>query len=150
MGRKNGQTRGVWLRCESRYSFRRSYWPIELATEENTLFELPPINRMVPTTSTRMTASITAYSAMSWPSSSDHNLRKVLKFIPSPFYSVSPVCNGLFENTSGKSSLRWKKREPPPLVWLARTHYLAVVLQVTVRVESNLLCYLAESDEGSV
>ena len=38
---------------------------IELATEENTLLELEPMSRMVPTTITRMTASITAYSAMS-------------------------------------------------------------------------------------
>jgi hypothetical protein len=44
--------------------FRR-YCPIELAVAEKTLFALPPINRIVPTTSTRMTASITAYSAMS-------------------------------------------------------------------------------------
>jgi hypothetical protein len=43
----------------------RSYWPIELAVAEKTLFACPPTNRIVPTTSTRMTASITAYSAMS-------------------------------------------------------------------------------------
>jgi hypothetical protein len=42
------------------------YWT-ELATEENTLLALLPTKRMVPTTMTRMTASITAYSAMSWP-----------------------------------------------------------------------------------
>ena len=41
------------------------YCPIELATDEKTLFELPPINRTVPTTRTRITASITAYSAIS-------------------------------------------------------------------------------------
>ena len=64
---------------------RRNYPPMELATEENTLFELPPINRMVPTTNTRITANITAYSAMSWASSFVHKLRKVLVFIPSPF-----------------------------------------------------------------
>jgi hypothetical protein len=40
------------------------YW-IELATLENAAFELVPISRMVPTTRTRITASITAYSAMS-------------------------------------------------------------------------------------
>ena len=45
-----------------------------LATEENTLLALEPISRMVPTTITRMTASITAYSAMSWPESSRHKL----------------------------------------------------------------------------
>ena len=41
------------------------YWLIELATLENTLFAFPPISRIVPTTITRITASITAYSAMS-------------------------------------------------------------------------------------
>ena len=38
------------------------YCPIELAVSENTLFALPPINRIVPTTKTKMTASMTAYS----------------------------------------------------------------------------------------
>src|SRR5690349_11045440 len=52
-----------------------SYLEIELATFENTLLALVPINRMVPTTITRMTANITAYSAMSWPSSSDQMRR---------------------------------------------------------------------------
>ena len=42
---------------------------IELATLENTLFAFDPINWIVPTTRTRITASITAYSAMSCPSS---------------------------------------------------------------------------------
>jgi hypothetical protein len=49
------------------------YW-IELAASENTLFALLPIMRMVPTTMTRMTASMTAYSAMSCPWSSDQSL----------------------------------------------------------------------------
>jgi hypothetical protein len=83
--KKTARPYRVWLCLRIKLQLRRSYWPIELATEENTLFELDPINRMVPTTNTRMTANITAYSAMSWPSSSDHNLRKVLVFIPSPF-----------------------------------------------------------------
>jgi hypothetical protein len=43
----------------------QTYWLIELATDENTLLAFDPINRMVPTTITRMTASMTAYSAMS-------------------------------------------------------------------------------------
>jgi hypothetical protein len=47
----------------------------ELATFENALFAFDPINRIVPTTSTRITASITAYSAISCPSSSDQILR---------------------------------------------------------------------------
>jgi hypothetical protein len=37
------------------------YSPIELAVAENTLLALPPTNRSVPTTNTKMTASITAY-----------------------------------------------------------------------------------------
>lgn len=44
--------------------FHFSYW-MELATFENTLFEFEPMRRIVPTTITRMTASITAYSAIS-------------------------------------------------------------------------------------
>jgi len=49
------------------------YWS-ELATLENAVLAFVPINLMVPTTRTRITASITAYSAISWPSSSDHIL----------------------------------------------------------------------------
>ena len=45
--------------------YQKFYWPIELATEEKTLLAFPPINRRVPTTITKMTASITAYSAIS-------------------------------------------------------------------------------------
>ena len=82
---------GLALR-RNRLGLGGSYWPIELATEENTLFELDPINRIVPTTSTRMTASTTAYSAMSWPSSRDQSLRKSAIFAP-PFIDVnlSPI-----------------------------------------------------------
>src|ERR1700722_17805324 len=50
------------------------YW-IELATDENTVLALDPINRTVPTTMTRITASITAYSAISCPLSPLHRLR---------------------------------------------------------------------------
>ncbi len=46
----------------------------ELATAEKTLFAFPPTNRSVPTTITRMTASITAYSAMSCPVSAAQSL----------------------------------------------------------------------------
>src|SRR5579872_1184913 len=48
---------------------------MELATEENTLLAFDPINRTVPTTMTRITASMTAYSAMSCPSCSPQSLR---------------------------------------------------------------------------
>src|ERR1700690_1583055 len=58
---------------------REQQWPappdyceIVLATCENTVLALVPIRRTVPITITRMTASITAYSAMSCPSSSSH------------------------------------------------------------------------------
>src|SRR5207237_8541824 len=47
----------------------------ELATEEKTLLALLPTRRIVPTTITRITASITAYSAMSCPLSSLHKYR---------------------------------------------------------------------------
>jgi len=42
------------------------YW-MELATLEKTLLAFEPITRNVPTTITRITANITAYSAMSCP-----------------------------------------------------------------------------------
>ncbi len=41
---------------------RNPYW-IELATEEKALFAFDPTKRIVPTTRTKITASITAYSA---------------------------------------------------------------------------------------
>src|SRR5215813_6694865 len=47
----------------------REYAPMELATVENTVLEFDPIMRSVPTTIIRITATITAYSAMSCPSS---------------------------------------------------------------------------------
>ena len=40
---------------------------LELAADENTVFAFDPIRRIVPTTITKITASITAYSAISWP-----------------------------------------------------------------------------------
>ena len=45
----------------------------EAATLENAVLAFDPIRRTVPTTRTRMTASITAYSAMSCPSSCDQS-----------------------------------------------------------------------------
>src|SRR5438445_7498769 len=61
-----------------------AYCWIELAAEEKTLLALEPINLIVPTTRTRITASITAYSAMSCPSSSRHALRKIPPIMPPP------------------------------------------------------------------
>jgi hypothetical protein len=85
MGQKTARPDRAWLCAQIEVAARSNYWPIELATEENTLFELDPISRMVPTTKTKIIASMTAYSAMSWPSSFDHSLRKVFGIIPSPF-----------------------------------------------------------------
>src|SRR2546422_6560277 len=53
--------------------FHKVFYWIVLATEEKALLALVPTRRIVPTTSTRITASITAYSAMSWPCSSRTN-----------------------------------------------------------------------------
>ena len=50
------------LSLEGKHDFRRSYWT-ELATYEKTVLAFEPISRIVPTTMTRITASITAYSA---------------------------------------------------------------------------------------
>ena len=53
-----------------RLSFQRTVqhsgflYRIELAVAENTLLAFEPMTRSVPTTITKMTASITAYSAM--------------------------------------------------------------------------------------
>jgi len=52
----------VVKRCRTTQS--RVYW-IALPTDEKTVLALDPIKRIVPTTITKMTASITAYSAMS-------------------------------------------------------------------------------------
>jgi len=49
--------------------------PMELATCENTVLELDPISRRVPTTIIRITATITAYSAMSCPSSEERSMQ---------------------------------------------------------------------------
>src|SRR5580704_422520 len=59
---------------------------MELAAEENTVFALLPIIRIVPTTITRMTASMTAYSAISCPWSSDQRRRRRGRTILSPTF----------------------------------------------------------------
>ena len=56
----------VFMKNISQHGRTRSYC-IELAACEKTVLALEPISRIVPTTMTRITASITAYSAMSWP-----------------------------------------------------------------------------------
>ena len=59
-----------------RSATRAIYW-MELATEEKTLLAFDPTRRTVPTTITRITASITAYSAISCPDSSLQSLQIV-------------------------------------------------------------------------
>src|SRR5215813_11179334 len=56
----------------------------ELATLENALLAFDPIRRTVPTTRTRITANITAYSAISCPESSAHSLRITLDICSPP------------------------------------------------------------------
>ena len=64
-------------RCKAyKHETPTSIYCTELATEEKTLLALEPISRMVPTTITKITASITAYSAISCPCCSDHSLRR--------------------------------------------------------------------------
>jgi hypothetical protein len=46
--------------------------PIELAVPENTLFALPPISRIVPTTKTKMTASLRRNSVTFAPTRATH------------------------------------------------------------------------------
>src|SRR5947209_13187231 len=53
---------------------REIAYSIVLATVENALLSFDPTRRIVPTTNTKITASITAYSAISWPVSSVQNL----------------------------------------------------------------------------
>jgi hypothetical protein len=52
----------------------RPYCLIELPTAAKVLVAFDPMSRTVAATSTRMTAIITAYSAISCPSCCDHNL----------------------------------------------------------------------------
>jgi hypothetical protein len=64
---------------------------MELATEENALFAFDPIKRMVPTTKTRITASMTAYSAISCPESSRQSLCMNSDIVPPKFLHLSPA-----------------------------------------------------------
>ena len=77
---EGGDSGASQYRISSTRSFDRignlgGYCVIELPTVANVLVALDPMSRTVPATSTSMTAIITAYSAMSWPSCCDHNLR---------------------------------------------------------------------------
>jgi hypothetical protein len=71
----------------ARLSFDPASYLIELAVAEKTLLAFEPMSRIVPTTITRMTKSITAYSAMSCPLSS-HAMR-CIKSRPSRNFSIT-------------------------------------------------------------
>ena len=66
----------------------RRYWMV-LATEEKALLAFEPTRRIVPTTNTNITASITAYSAMSCPQSSDQSWGRIL--ICLQFLSIAKI-----------------------------------------------------------
>jgi len=50
------------------------------ATVKNTSFTLPPINRTAPITTTRMTATISAYSPILWASSAQQRRNRLKSF----------------------------------------------------------------------
>src|SRR5258708_13712203 len=83
---------------------RSGYW-IELATLEKALLALDPISRIVPTTRTRITASITAYSAISCPASSDQILRINLDILSLQSIHLSPL--------DGRSAIDAPHNAPP-------------------------------------
>jgi hypothetical protein len=58
------------------------------------VLDFVPIRRIVPTTITKITANITAYSAMSCPCSSRHKLQRVLYILSSmgPNHSADSRC----------------------------------------------------------
>src|SRR5689334_1899025 len=86
------------------------YYCSALDVLENTLFALDPTSRIVPTTSTRITASITAYSAMSCPSSSAHNLRSVfiISSIETSRLHCRPARRGQLPSTIVFPVVGWK------------------------------------------
>src|SRR5207253_3435110 len=80
----------------------------ELATEEKTLFALLPTRRIVPTTITRITASITAYSATSGEKthlfSNSFQLPKILP----PLWHLVNQRSRLWESALGVASSRFE------------------------------------------
>jgi hypothetical protein len=61
----NQSRRVLEVATEDRAVQSPCYWLMALAVEEKALLAFAPIKRMVPTTKTRITANITAYSAIS-------------------------------------------------------------------------------------
>jgi hypothetical protein len=70
-----------------------------LPTEEKTLLAFDPIKRIVPTTTARTTANMTAYSATSCPSSAS-NLHKASFIVPSRIVPSRFVLYALFLHES--------------------------------------------------
>jgi hypothetical protein len=100
-------------RAETEREAGREYpfYFMSLATVENTLFVFPPIKRTVPMTMTRITASITAYSAISWPSSFDQIPRSFFKIGPPKRHNVVCTLDGKF--TAILPSLLFSRRPAP-------------------------------------
>src|SRR6266700_3798350 len=88
----------------------------ELATEEKTLFALLPTRRIVPTTITRITASITAYSAMSCPCSSCHRFSSRLRMEESPGRSLNldGADHIVEQRTCDVGATSWVETDCPP------------------------------------
>lgn len=91
----------------------------ELATCEKTVFALEPIRRTVPTTITRMTANMTAYSAMSCPFSSRSNLWIVWLITP-PVENEDIMEPNIPAGSGDPWSVRGRRRFP----FLNRIKYL--------------------------
>src|SRR3989442_13558544 len=87
----------------------------ELATDEKTLFAFEPTNRMVPTTITRITANITAYSAISWASSPTQAFQRTLTIFHLPWGTRERLAIQEGCGTAGKTLTRSRAK------WLAFT-----------------------------
>ena len=86
----------------------------ELATDEKTLFAFEPTNRMVPTTITRITANITAYSAISWASSPTQAFQRTLTIFHLPWGTRERLAIQEGCGTAGKTLTRSRAKWPSP------------------------------------
>src|SRR5437870_13695894 len=89
----------------------------ELATDEKTLLAFEPTNRMVPTTMTRITANITAYSAISWASSPTRAFQRTLTIFHLPWGTRERLAIQERWGTAGKTLTRSRAK------WLASTPF---------------------------
>src|SRR5438105_13147946 len=96
-------------------SARPTTYCTELATDEKTLFAFEPTNRMVPTTITRITANITAYSAISWASSPTQAFQRTLTIFHLPWGTRERLAIQEGCGTAGKTLTRSRAK------WLAFT-----------------------------